>query len=436
MKLTAIHLKNYRAHEDLCVKFNAGFNLVAGINGSGKTSLLKGCVEGLNTVVMNTTNKGGISLYGESDYVHIKAMKFEGRYRFEPQFPVLVAITGDDSSGSFSFSVEKSIDGQSIDIKGQNPLGRTGVGQSDDLSKQKTVIFPLLAFYHANRKWIVQGKRPQLVQVAMEKQSRLDGYEQWWDASVNVVALQHWVIGKCLERYQYSSESGKRFHEIDNDELVLVNMALAAAIDGIESLRYDMPQKSLLVEWQPDGETQRTISFDHLSDGQRAVICLVADIARRMCLLNPQLGMDVIRKTPGVVFIDELDVHLHPHWQRRIVNGLKNAFPEIQFIATSHSPQILGELRPEEIILLCEEGPSRPQVSYGLDSSQVLKEIMQTSSRNQDVDQSLNKLFSDIESNQISEAKKYLGELRQTTPHVPELSQADALIRRKEIIGR
>src|SRR5690606_15426040 len=143
-----------------------------------------------------------------------------------------------------------------------------------------------------------------------------------------------------------------------------------------------------------------------------AVICLVADIARRICLLNPQLGKDVIRQTPGVVLIDELDVHLHPRWQRRIVNGLKAAFPCVQFIASSHSPQVLGELQPEEIILLREGGTSQPQVSYGLDSSQVLEEIMGASPRNLKVDEKLKQLFEKIENGPLNEAKRLLDELK------------------------
>jgi len=436
MKLTSVHLQNYRAHQDLRVEFNKHFNLVAGINGSGKTSLLKGISEVLNATIMMATNKGE-SILGV-DCVHIKSFEFEGRYRFEAQFPVIVKMTGHALSGDFSIAVKKSIDGANGEIEGRSPLKDMIRSQSSVQldHEHQVIIFPLIAFYRANRQWVKGQNQIQVMQAAMEKISRQDGYQQWWDAAANVITLQHWVISKCLERYQYSSETGKLFHEIDNDELALVNAALAAAIDGIKGLRYDMPQKSLLADWKANDGTQTTISFDHLSDGQRAVICLVTDIARRICILNPHLGKEVVRKTPGVVLIDELDMHLHPHWQRRIVKGLKKAFPQIQFIATSHSPQILGELRPEEIILLREGGTSRPQVSYGLDSSQVLEEVMGAYARNQDVDKSLKQLFLEIENNQLSEAKCRLDKLRQTTPQIPELGRAEAIIRRKETIGR
>lgn len=434
MKLTSIHLQNYRAHRDLRVEFNATFNVVTGINGSGKTSMLKGVADGLASLLYGIPNVPSSPL-GEPAYTHVSAIPVEGRYRFEPLFPVTVKAEGRAVENDFTRTVKKASDVAQLAFEGRSPLRDLIQGKDNGQPTQEHIVLPVVAFYRANRQWIAD--RSQVMKAAMEKSSRHDGYQQWWDAAVNVSALQHWVIGKCLERYQRSSETGKRFHEIDDDELALVNTALTAAIEGIGDLRYDMQQKSLLVSWhQEEGDKQKTISFDHLSDGQRTVICLVADIARRICLLNAQLGKDVIHKTPGVVLIDELDVHLHPRWQRRIVNGLRAAFPAVQFIATSHSPQVLGELQPEEIILLREGGTSQPQVSYGLDSSQVLEEIMGASSRNLTVDEKLKQLFEKIESGPLNEAKRLLAELKESAPQIPELSRADALIRRKEVIGR
>ncbi|MCL2524443.1 MAG: AAA family ATPase [Betaproteobacteria bacterium] len=435
MKLTSIHLQNYRAHQDLRVEFNACFNVIAGINGSGKTSLLKGIAETLSGSIFGLPNIPA-PIFGEPAYAYVNTVQVEERYRFEPQFPVVVEAKGRALASDFTIEVRKDSDiAPSRTPGGNSPLRDAIHRRENSLAAQKEIILPITAFYRANRQWLAE--RSQVMAAAMEKSSRYDGYQQWWDAAVNVSALQHWVIGKCLERFQRSSETGKRFYEIDDDELALVNTALSAAIENIGDLRYDMQQKSLLVDWrQTEGEAQKTISFDHLSDGQRALICLVADIARRICLLNPQLGKEVIRQTPGVVLIDELDVHLHPRWQRRIVNGLKAAFPAVQFIAASHSPQILGELQPEEIILLCEGGTSHPQVSYGLDSSQVLKEIMGASARNLDVEKELKQLFVETESNRLAEAKHLLDELRKKAPQIPELDRADALIRRKEVIGR
>jgi predicted ATP-binding protein involved in virulence len=82
------------------------------------------------------------------------------------------------------------------------------------------------------------------------------------------------------------------------------------------------------------------------------------------------------------VLIDELDVHLHPRWQRRVAADLKRTFPKIQFVCTTHSPQVIGEVSPNEIRLLDEPGVGeRPAHSLGLDSNAILEEVMGADSR-------------------------------------------------------
>src|SRR4029077_13948125 len=127
--------------------------------------------------------------------------------------------------------------------------------------------------------------------------------------------------------------------------------------------------------------------FSNLSAGQRMMLAMVADIAIKAVtqnnfLVNPSALATafteptprVLAETPGLVLIDELDVHLHPRWQRRVATDLKKTFPKIQFVCTSHSPQVIEELRPEEIIrLLPEGGYDVPAQSYGMDANWILQ---------------------------------------------------------------
>src|SRR5690606_17282698 len=187
---------------------------------------------------------------------------------------------------------------------------------------------PVMAFYRANRHW--NQPQPHEMQAATARNARTDGYASWWDASLDSSALQSWVISKCLERFQTSSESGTPFDDIQSDGLALVNQALAAAVEDTKGLKYDLKQKSLLVEWS---NTKRDpTAFENLSDGQRAVIGLVADIARRMCVLNPQLAQVVTSETSGVVLVDELYRHLHQRGHRILISVLRHALSKVQFI--------------------------------------------------------------------------------------------------------
>src|SRR5262249_11163480 len=144
----------------------------------------------------------------------------------------------------------------------------------------------------------------------------------------------------------------------------------------IRGLKYDLRRRSLMAVFET-----AFMPFANLSDGQQGTIVLIADIARRMCLLNPHLGQDVLTRTNGLVAIDELDVHLHPAWQREILHTLRRSFPMIQIIATSHSPQMVGGLQPFEICILKDGRFEHPQTSFGLDSSSVLEEVMGVFSR-------------------------------------------------------
>lgn len=427
MRIDSIHLQNYRCFSELDVQFQPGMNVIAGVNGSGKTSLLSGVAEAFNWLFDGWSSNGLQRPVTLQDFARVIVCNDHGRYRFEQSFPVAIATKVELFKKTYQWDFGRSESAPTVGSLYEGPF----LDRYPDIKQ----VLPVTLFYRSHRNW--SQTQPSELQAATAKPSRLDGYQNWWDASADGTALQAWVIAKCLERFQTSSETGIAFDAITDDELALVNGALRQALPEIWGLRYDMKRKSLLVEWAGDGADQRdAMPFELLSDGQRTLIALLSDIARRMCLLNPQLGDEVIAKTPGVVLIDELDMHLHPEWQRRLTRGLKAAFPALQFIAASHSPQVLGELQPQEIILLRPEGVNHPQVSYGLDSSRVLEEIMGASARTPAVESAINELFASLERNELEPARLQLQALSELAPGIAELSAAKALLKRKEVLGR
>jgi len=130
--------------------------------------------------------------------------------------------------------------------------------------------------------------------------------------------------------------------------LVGVRQAIADCIEDCETVEVDPDFEGLQARFR-DG---RILPFRMLSDGYRNMLAMVADIAYRAAVLNPHLGKEAPKKISGIVLIDELDLHLHPKWQMNVVPQLKTAFPELQFIATSHSPFIIQSLRPGELVNL------------------------------------------------------------------------------------
>jgi predicted ATP-binding protein involved in virulence len=211
-----------------------------------------------------------------------------------------------------------------------------------------------------------------------------------------------------------------------------VQDACAEAVEGAEKVSFVQSRKDIIVDFR-DG---RSLAFTTMSDGQRALVGLVAEIARRACILNfDLLGDRCLAETPGLVLIDELDLHLHPRWQRRVIGDLKHIFPNIQFFATTHSPQVIGEARPEEIVLLTPTGQKRPMQSYGMDSNWVLECVMEAEGRDPKVAQEIARLYDEIEDGKFEEARARIAHLRKEIGGFGDVEAAESYMWRVEREG-
>jgi predicted ATP-binding protein involved in virulence len=205
----------------------------------------------------------------------------------------------------------------------------------------------------------------------------------------------------------------------------VIKGAIVDCVEDAEDVYYDERYQELIVVMKQMGHQM----FSNLSDGQRVMLTLIGDLARRAITLNPHLEKDVLKHTPGVVSIDELDLHLHPRWQRRVIHDLKRTFPSIQFIATSHSPQLVGEALPREIRVLEDGIATTPKRSFGIDSSRILEEVMHASPRNEETKELLSRMAVEIDREDLGEAKKTLGEVEEKLGQDdPEVTGANTLI--------
>jgi predicted ATP-binding protein involved in virulence len=423
MHIDSLKIENFRCYESAEFNFNPHFNLIIGVNGSGKTSLLNAVAASLIDV-SHSTIQHYVPI--EEDHVRFLLDRVSGKVRFERCYPLRLTAHG-EAFGADLWKIEKLR--SDLNISTDHIFKAKIDNVLSHLDRGDRINLPVLAFYRANRKW-VPGNISAL-SAATARPSRMEAYQDWWDAASNIENFERWVISKTLERLQLVAESGKH-DSFQKDELDLINTAIKYALPDAIGLRYDMTLRSLMVEL----ESSQSLPFNNLSDGQRALIALLSDIARRMCLLNPHLGTEVLKETTGIIIIDELDIHLHPAWQRSLVKALRSAFPKIQFIAASHSPQIIGALKPSEVILLSQGESSHPRVTYGLDSSTILSEVMEVEKRDPEIQGLLSELLTSIENNNLDTAKEKLAQLKEKAPDLPEFAGAEALIRRKEILGK
>ena len=301
-----------------------------------------------------------------------------------------------------------------------------GIYQKDQ-SGEKTIC-PVLAYYGAGRAWISSNER-------ISKEAKTNGEARRWAAfydcfneRIRPAELREWFHRETTAAGNLGGKMRPGFE--------VVRRAILRCVPGADAVWFDADRKQIVLSI-----ADNAMPFDSLSAGQRMMLALVADLAVKAVTQNAflvpsdDLGpMDgplprVLAETPGLVLIDELDVHLHPRWQRRVAADLKATFPAIQFVCTSHSPQIIGELPPNEIRLLKGCEIITPDHSYGVDSSRVLEELMDAKSRNNVVGRRLGDLGNLIDQEKFEDARKLYGDLAlMVGEDDPEMTRAKTLM--------
>ena len=221
-----------------------------------------------------------------------------------------------------------------------------------------------------------------------------------------------------------------QLHERPQDQQYLAVMhAIESFMPGYRRLRIERhPKMRMLLD-----KNGQELDIIQLSQGEKSLLALVGDIARRLAIMNPLLSNPLEGK--GIILIDEIDLHLHPRWQRTIVRRLRNTFPNCQFILTTHSPLVVSD--PDNVqIFTLESGEITvlPNI-YGMDIEQLYLEIMNTPLRDEQLQKEIDSLYMEIQNGNIENAKKIITKLQEKIPtdHA-ELVKAKILIRRFEVM--
>ncbi len=174
------------------------------------------------------------------------------------------------------------------------------------------------------------------------------------------------------------------------------------------------------------------LQVDQLSDGEKCLLAMVGDLARRLAIANQTLENPL--QGHAIVLIDEIDLHLHPAWQRIVIRKLTETFPNCQFIITTHSPQVIGEVDAQCVRRLTAD-PQRgivcsiPDQALGLDTSEILEELMGVNSRNEEIAGMLTEIFRLIDMDQFEQAKMQMAQVRERVRgSIPELVRAESLL--------
>ena len=204
-----------------------------------------------------------------------------------------------------------------------------------------------------------------------------------------------------------------------------VKKALASCFDAAATTKgamvdYDVELNQLVFTYTTAEGVYHRNRMHSMSDGYRGTLSLFADIAHRMATLNPALGSSVL-ETPGVVMIDEIDFHLHPRWQARILEDLVRIFPNVQFIVTTHSPVVVASVPRDNIRILGEDAATVPAMeTRGRDAGDILNTVLRASSRPEEAGRLFDLFNCAVDEERFDDARLALQNLRSlwawTTP--------------------
>ncbi|MDV5141470.1 AAA family ATPase [Chimaeribacter arupi] len=388
MKLSKIEIHNFRCFSSLTLCLHPQLTVLVAQNGAGKTTLLDAVRIAVWPYVkaFDLGSQAGKSVPIEIDDVRRIKMP-EGNMESVPPACVKAEGCWGDEKLSWTQTREKI-------TPRSNTLSDTGVKHVMNIGTrlQKTIrertgeeVLPVIVYLGSGRLWS-QGR--------LTEKSRLkdndDMYSRFWayrdclTAVSSYKQFEQWYTWVCeseleqLVKPELSGNSNPRFSDARQAVANAVNQLITEQTQW-RDITYSVQHQRKIVLTHPD---HGTLPLELLSDGLRNAIVMVADIAFRCVRLNPQLGSAAPLKTPGIVMIDEVDMFLHPAWQQTIVQSLQQAFPAIQFILTTHSPQVISTVASDSIRIL-DNGQiyDGPQGTQGAESRRILERVFQTPGR-------------------------------------------------------
>ena len=341
MNIDELHLKNFRGFEDHLFSFPHRFSLLVGDNGTGKTAILDALSIAAGSLFLASPPQipgRGI----REDEIRVVGQEHDRVFQLETPGPTRVSCTGQLNGENISWYRQRKGIGNRTDRVGARKLKKRAEQLFNEVAKGTDIVLPLVAYYGTGRLWLQKQDRSD----SLPPSSRFLGYKDCLDPKSNEKIMVQWFKAMEWQTFQEGTEV---------PALSAVKNAMKTCMINWQDLRF-AAKFGELVAYLDDG---RILPVRFLSDGMRNMLGMIADIAQRAATLNPHLGEMAPLRTPGIVLIDEIDLHLHPTWQRTIVTALKRAFPKIQFVATSHSPFFIQSLEDGELINLDEREPYR-----------------------------------------------------------------------------
>ena len=411
IKILTLTLENFRGIKELQLPFEPGLTVIAAVNGGGKTTVIDALAMLLSWLSARTkrdSGKGGL----------IKEVEINNDRKH-------AQLSLQTSSGEWSIGkTRKGTDYVVI----SNLLALANIVRQLRGQLETENSLPVFAFYPVNRA-VRDDDFPKRIRIKHEFDP-ISVYDDFLTSSANFRLFFEWF----REREDIENENLRTNGILQNvDTLEFLDLQLEAVRSALEKF---LPEyHDFRIKRQPlrmvVTKGDQELRIDSLSVGETCFIALIGDIARRLSIANPRKRNPL--EGEGVILIDEIDLHLHPAWQRRAVTNLTKVFPNVQFVVTTHSPQILSEVAPESIRLLYQEDNlikfTIPKQSIGLNSVEILRELMDDPGINSTVPKRIAEIATKIDHDEFDAARELIQKLKADLKgSIPDIVEAEATI--------
>jgi predicted ATP-binding protein involved in virulence len=387
MYLVNFELENLGPVREADLALDRHFNVLAGVNGAGKSTILSAIALMLGR-------------YSAGVRTGRAAGNFErDRIRKGARTVRAVAAARAEDQSDFTWSAGISRPGRRVlGLTASREMIEFAVSRAEAIERSpERASLPIVVFYSVNRAVLdvplrIRGKVPFGQYAALE------------DALTQGARSFRTFFAWFRDREDVENETRAEGSRRRDPQLTAVRRAVAGMLPGFENLRVKrQPLRMLITKGGVD------LKVDELSDGEKCMLAMVGDLARRLAVANP--GMRNPLEGYGIVLIDEVELHLHPAWQREAVVRLRQTFPNCQFIVTTHSAQVLSEVAATATFLLDRGRLVRPARSFGLDSNLILNELMGATARPAWSEVAIDNLYESIDDGRLAAARQQLSRL-------------------------
>ncbi|MBD1211407.1 MAG: AAA family ATPase [Dolichospermum circinale Clear-D4] len=446
MRIEELHLQNFRGFRELKLTLPPDLAVFIGSNGSGKSSILDSIAIFLSQF-LSLFNKTFSKFDLTEDDINIKS---------DTVYNIIHIVTDADTiTGENTKLTWKNVNSSTNDlwrlsqleiIQNTNDVEINNYAYKilEDIDIFPHLSLPILVYYQTNRISISSASLNDSIKdkQAIIYNNQLDGYKEAFSDKINDFRdFLYWF----KEEEEYENEVRLRQDtNFRNPRLEIIRKALETFLEGFPDTEFSdlhivrvsssreggirrLSKPSLVIK--KNGEN---FKLDQLSDGEKTLLMIVVDIARRLAILNPSITnpSELLEKGTGIILIDEIDLHLHPQWQRIVIPSFKQTFPNCQFIVTTHSPQVLSAVNRENVFILEDsEIVELTPHTFGRDSNSILSEVMGVEKRPVKMQERIDKCFEMIDNDNLEEAKLELQKLSESLGNNdPDMIQAYTLI--------